>query len=496
MMSQRHPYRNLARARRPAAAVALACALIGSAAIQAPALAQDARSSAREWPGSFASMVKDQLPAVVNIATEQKIAGTQARPNLPPGLEEFFGEFFGNLPQESPARNVTALGSGFIISADGYVVTNNHVVEKATTVQIVLSDDRTFDARIVGQDAPTDLALLKVESGEPLPFVKWGNSSELQIGDWVVAVGNPFGLGGTVTAGVLSARARDIQAGPYDNFLQTDAPINSGNSGGPLFDRNGTVIGVNTAIFSPSGGGNVGIGFAVPSSTAQPIIEQLREKGSVTRGWLGVQIQVLTEAMAKAIDLKETDGALIADVTAGSPAAQAGLKAGDVILAYDGEEIGRLRDLPRLVANTQVGKRVPLTVWRQGERQSVEVTIAARPGREALASADGTGTGTGEATGELGLALGEITDQARRSLGLDEEVKGALVTQLKTDSPAARAGLRTGDVIVSVAGQPVASPSEAVEGIKAAQNKKKGPILMRVNRRGDHLFVALEKESG
>ena len=339
----------------------LSCAMI-LAGVTGAAAQTERRGERFTPPESFHPLAADKLPAVVSIISRQEITADQgpALPRLPPGLEEFlerFGDGFldqfrEGMPMPQPEE---ALGSGFIIDAEGYVVTNNHVVEGADEVRVILQDDQELPAEVVGRDPRTDLALLRVEAPDQLPALNWGDSDDALVGDWVMAIGNPFGLGGTVTTGVVSARARNIQAGPYDDFIQTDAAINRGNSGGPLLDMEGRVVGVNTAIFSPTGG-SIGIGFAVPSAIAEPVITELRETGTVRRGWLGVQIQPVTDEIAEAIGLDEARGALVGDVIEGSPAADAGIQVGDVILRFAGREIEEVRDLTRAVADAPVGE--------------------------------------------------------------------------------------------------------------------------------------------
>ncbi len=346
---------------------------------------------------SFAPIVKAVLPAVVNVSATQQPASGQGRSSqggsqrqtapLQPNpdesqspLDELLRRYFeeqgrGNI---RPNRPIMALGSGFIIDPQGYVVTNNHVVENADKITVIFQDDSQHPATLIGRDVLSDLALLKIDAARPLPFVAWGDSDALEVGDWVVAVGNAFGLGGTVSPGVVSARHRDIQAGPYDDFLQIDASINRGDSGGPTFDLDGRVIGINTAIYSPNGG-SVGIGFAIPATLARPIVEQLKAHGKVERGWLGVQIQEVTPEIASSLRLQKPAGALVADVTEGGPAQRAGIQAGDVILSFDGHDIATERDLPILVANTSIGRSAPVKLWRKGKETTITVAIAEMP---------------------------------------------------------------------------------------------------------------------
>lgn len=455
-------------------------------------------------PGSFADLAQSKLPSVVTItATSPGRAETGQGAEGPgfglPGVPEFdfppgspFDEFFkrfgpdGNAPEE-PAHRSTSLGSGFIIDPAGYIVTNNHVVTGADEVKVVTQEDHEFTAKIVGTDPKTDLALLKVEGGGNLPAVKWGNSDQMRIGDWVVAIGNPFGLGGTVTAGIISARARDIGAGPYDDFLQTDAAINRGNSGGPMFNMAGEVIGVNTAIFSQSGG-NIGIGFAVPSEIAQPIIAKLRESGKVTRGWLGVAIQPVTPEIAQALGLDQQGGALVAQVTPDSPAAQAGMESGDVVTEFDGRKVDGPRDLSRMVAQADVGKRAGITVLRNGDRKNLEVTIRQL---EETQTAAGSPDQNGSQAGPLGLTLAPLTPETRKRFGVSADAQGTVVVQVAPNSPAATHGLRPGDVITQVGRQPVKEPGDVVAAVEQARKANQDHVLLLRSREGNSIFVPL-----
>src|SRR5512143_2084229 len=364
---------------------------------------------ARTTPDSFADLAASLLPSVVNVSTTQVIEGNPGieLPQLPPGspFEEVFKEFMERGQPRAQPRRATSLGSGFIIDTEGHIVTNNHVIQDADEVTVILHDETRLEAKVIGRDAKTDLAVLKVEPHGKLAPVKFGDSDVVRVGDWILAIGNPFGFGGTVTTGIISARGRDIQAGPYDDFLQTDASINRGNSGGPMFNLDGEVIGINTAIFSPSGG-SVGIGFAIPSSGAQPVIQQLIEHGQVRRGWLGVRIQAVTEEIADALGLKDAAGALVAGVIPGGPAEKAKIKDGDIILEFDGKPIGQMRRLPRLVADTEIGRTVPIRVWRDGRELSlmVEVGELKESEKAALATPGPEKPGGGEKIEALGLS--------------------------------------------------------------------------------------------
>jgi serine protease Do len=390
-----------------------------------------------------------------------------------------------------------ALGSGFIIDPSGYVVTNNHVVQNADKVTVVFQDDTKHPAKVVGRDAKTDLALLKISVDHPLPYVQWGDSSASQVGDWVLAVGNPFGLGGTVSSGIISARGRDIHSGPYDDFLQIDASINRGNSGGPTFNLAGQVIGINTAIYSPNGG-SVGIGFAIPSSLAKPVIEQLKEHGKVERGWLGVQIQQVTPEIAKSLGLPNDHGAIVAAVTDGSPAAKAGFKQGDVILGFNGHEVQKVRDLPLAVAETPVGQKAEVKVWRNGQQMTLEPSIAAMPENPQVAQNDQSGE-HGQNASTMGLKLAPLNAGWRKRLELGKGVKGVVVTGVEENSPLAELGIQPGDVIEQINQQPVTTPHEVVQKLEAARNEK-GPdknLLVLLNRHGVNQYVALSvQENG
>jgi serine protease Do len=367
------------------------------------------------------------------------------------------------------------------------------VVQNAGKVTVILQDGTKHPAKVVGRDGKTDLALLKIEAKEPLPYVQWGDSNALQVGDWVLAVGNPFGLGGTVSSGIISARGRDIHSGPYDDFLQIDAAINRGNSGGPTFNLNGQVIGINTAIYSPNGG-SVGIGFAIPASLAKPVIEQLKEHGKVERGWLGVQVQEVTPEIAKSLGLPKTEGALVAQVTKNTPAEEAGLRQGDVILGYNGHDIAKLRDLPIAVAETPVGQKAELKVWRDGHDETLEPVIAQMPSD--LRTAENTeSTGAEKA---MGVSLAPLTRQARERLHLAGDVKGVVVMAVAPDSPLAELGLERGDVIEDINQHPVATPEEAAKELAQVQHEQgnEKQIMLLVNRHGINQYVAMTMKRG
>ena len=457
-------------------------------------------SGVRYGPPSFADLAEKVSPAVVSIVITGK-TGTGAQPDSP-GLQipQFpegspFGDFFRQFrdrqfgtPGDNRRREFRATGSGFIISNDGYVVTNNHVVDHATEIQVVTVDGSRYDAILKGRDPKTDLALLKIDADESLPYVELGDSDHARVGEWVVAVGNPFGLGGSVTAGIISARGRDINSGPFDDFIQVDAPINKGNSGGPLFDSRGRVIGVNTAIYSPSGG-NVGIAFAIPSNLAKQIIAELETSGKVVRGWLGVQIQPITDEIADSLELENNHGALVAAVEAGSPAERGGIKPGDVIVSLDGKQLEEFKDLPKLVANTSSGSESTVEVMRQGRTKELTIEIGTMPSDDvkvALAEQQS------DDTPRLGVYLAELTPEARQRYQIDREATGVLVAGVEPGSPAARAGIEAGNVISMVGQDTVNSPDDVIARVKQAASEKKSTVLLMVAKDGRQQFVAVK----
>jgi len=476
--------------RRPAAAILLAAAIVWPA-MTVPAAARG--------PEAIADVAEQVIDAVVNISTKQTVdMSDNAIPQLPPGspFEQFFEDYFkkhGKNGAPTP-RRINSLGSGFIIDAAGYVVTNNHVIAGADEVDVILNDGTTLKAQIVGRDTKTDLALLKVNPTKPLKAVKFGDSEKLRLGEWVIAIGNPFSLGGTVTAGIVSARNRDIQSGPYDNYIQTDAAINRGNSGGPLFNLNGEVIGVNTAIISPSGG-SIGIGFAVPSKTVVPVIDQLRKFKEVRRGWLGVRIQQVTDEIADSLNVKPPRGALVAGVDGKGPA-KGTIEPGDVIVKFDGKEVKEMRDLPRIVADTPVGKDVAVTVIRKGKEtiERVKLGRLADQKQAALTKKDAPEEKP-VVKKALGLDLATLTDSLRKQHKIKGSVKGVLITAVDPHSPAADKHLAPGMVIAEVQQQPVSTPSELqsrIDGLK--KSGKKTVVLLVIAPDGDPSFVALALE--
>ncbi len=461
-------------------------------------------ADARSAPDSFADLAERLLPAVVNISTTQMRQSSDftgpEMPDFPPGspFQDFFKDFFDRQQRpDRPSRRSTSLGSGFIIDAKGYVVTNNHVIADADEITVILQDNTRLEAELVGRDPKTDLAVLKVTPKGKLPTVGWGNSNKIRVGDWVVAIGNPFGLGGSVTAGIISARQRDINSGPYDDFLQTDASINRGNSGGPLFNMKGEVIGVNTAIISPQGG-SVGVGFSIPSSLARTVVDQLRKYGRTRRGWLGVRIQSVTDDIAESLGLQTATGALVANVTEDGPAKKSGIREGDVILEFDGKTVPEMRKLPRIVAETPVGKAVDVVVWRKGEKKQFKVTLGeleeAEKAQQASLTTPGGPTGhTGEA---LGLTLSAMTPALRERFEIAENVDGIVVTNVKEGSAAAAKGLRPGDVIVEAGQDKVTSPDQIKAKVEEAKKAGRKSVLLLVVRKADKRFIVLKVDEG
>ena len=447
-------------------------------------------------PVGFADLVAKVKPAVISVRVKvdagAEMMGFDGNPGSPPNsqMQRFF-RYFGmpdgeNMPdgqQQPHGQFVTGQGSGFFISADGYAVTNNHVVDKAKAVEITTDDGKTYDAKVIGTDPRTDVALIKVNGRNDFPHVKFADSAP-RIGDWVVAVGNPFGLGGTVTAGIVSARDRDIGSGPYDDYIQIDAPVNKGNSGGPTFDMDGNVIGVNTAIFSPSGG-SVGIAFDIPAETVKTVVAQLQNKGVVSRGWLGLQIQPVTSDLAEGLGLKGSEGALVAEPQADSPAAKAGILSGDVITAMDGHAVKDAHDLAKRVGAMAPGANVKLTIWRKGEEKTVSVTLGDMPkSREARAGAPESDS-TGTDSPKLGLTLAPAGEVAGAGS------QGVVVTAIDPNGLASDHGLKSGDVILEVAGTKVASVADVRKAVSEAQKSGKHAVVLRVKSDDATKFVAI-----
>jgi serine protease Do len=437
---------------------------------------------------SFADVVEQVSPAVVNISVTKEadaVPTAMFRGQRPGGghtpYDDFFSRFF-DMPEMVPQNHMRsqALGSGFLIDKAGYIVTNNHVIDGASTIVVIMKDGKELNATLVGTDPKTDLALLKVESDTSLPALTFGDSDSARVGDWVLAIGNPFGLGGSATAGIISARGRDIRSGPYDDYLQIDAPINSGNSGGPVFNADGKVIGVNTAIFSPNGG-NVGIGFAIPAKQVKMVVDELRTSGSVRRGWLGVQIQDIDKDLAASFGLKKPEGALVGDVVSDSPAAKAGLQVGDVILAFDGKDVESAKSLSLAVAAAGPSDKVPVRVLRDQNEKTLQVKLG-----EAEQTAQSTPANPAEAgpASELGLSFAELTDEYRQQLGLPEGYAGVVITRVQPGSNAEEQGLRAGDVISRVGPTEVKTVADARRAIKDAKS------------RGDHAALLVRRDQG
>ncbi len=502
------------------------------------ALALPATAIARGTPDGFADLAQALLPAVVNISSTQNVQTANSdkgpeMPVFPPGspFEQFFKDFMnrhghgGNNDQGNPDDNgdqgedggqdqggqdqggapppghphrMQSLGSGFIVDPSGIVVTNNHVIEGADEITVTLQDNTTLKATLVGRDDKNDLAVLQVHADHPLPAVKFGDSDTSRVGDWVLAIGNPFGLGGTVTAGIVSARGRDIQQGPYDDFIQTDAAINRGNSGGPLFNMAGEVIGINTAIYSPSGG-SIGIGFSIPSDEAKNVVAQLRKYGRPRRGWLGVRIQEVTPDIAESFGLKQPagapEGALVAGVNHDGPADRAHIQNGDIILSFNGQKLKEMRTLPRVVAETPIDTTVPVDIWRAGKRQTLQVVVAEMPNDEKPAATIQTARKTPANPSvdftDLGMKLSPLTESARQKYKIDAQQKGIVITDVLQDGPAGEHGLKPGDVVVEVAQAPVTTPAEMQKHLDDARSANKKSILLLVQSQDGLRWVPL-----
>jgi serine protease Do len=459
---------------------------------------------AQELP-SVANLVERLTPAVVEISVTSKVGSGQSTqtppmPDIPPDapFKDFFDDFFKRQQEgegpEQQRRSVTSMGSGFVIDPAGTIVTNNHVIEGAETIEARFHDGTVLTAELVGVDPKTDLAVLRVKPTAPLTAVAFGDSDKLRVGDWVIAIGNPFGLGGSVSLGIVSARNRDINAGPYDDFLQTDAAINKGNSGGPLFNMAGEVVGINTAIFSPSGG-SVGIGFSVPSATARGVVGQLAQFGETRRGWLGVRIQAVTSDLTESLGLDRVRGALVADVTPTGPAEAAGIQAGDVIVEFNGRPIREMRDLPRIVADTPIGNKVPVKVIRKGQEVMVTAEVGRLEDGEKLASAQPDAPKSNDAVETLGMMLSPITDELRQRFNIDADVKGAVITSVNSDGPAAEKRLEAGDVITEAGEKVVQAPGDVAQRVTELEKDQKNTILLLVakgGKQGEMRFIALK----
>jgi len=474
------------------------------AALAAAFIVLPARPAAARGPDNIADVAEQVIDAVVNISTSQKIdPHVTELPDLPPGspMEEFFDQFFkkhGQGDNSGPApHRINSLGSGFIIDPSGVVVTNNHVIADADEINVILNDGTKLKAELIGKDSKSDLALLRVHSDKPLKAVKFGDSDKLRLGEWVIAIGNPFSLGGSVTAGIVSARNRDINSGPYDNYIQTDAAINRGNSGGPLFNLDGEVVGINTAIISPSGG-SIGIGFAVPSDSAVAVINQLRQYGEMRRGWLGVRIQQVTDDIAESLNVVPARGALVAGVDDKGPAKPAGIEPGDVIVSFDGHDVKEMHDLPRIVADTAVGKAVDVVVIRKGKEETHKVTVGRLQDSDKLASAtpdkDNAPAQKSVVQKTLGLELSSLSGDLRKKFKIRDDIKGVVVTGV--DPSVAMADpdkrLSPGDVIVELQYETVADPADMQKRIDQLKSQgKKIAVLLVSNGYGETRFVAL-----
>ena len=445
-------------------------------------------------PQSVADVAEKLQDAVVNISTTQSIKKSQEIPvpRVPKGspFEEFFNDFFNKRGGQGAPRQVSSLGSGFVIDSSGLIVTNNHVIEGAEEITANFNDGTKLKVvKVIGRDTKTDLALLKVEPKESLTAVDFGDSASMRVGDWVMAIGNPFGLGGTLTVGVISAKKRDINSGPYDEFIQTDAAINRGNSGGPLFNMDGRVIGVNTAIISPTGG-SIGIGFAVPANTVKQVISQLQKFGETRRGWLGVRIQTVSAEIAESIGLADPKGALVADVTKKSPADDAGIVAGDVILNFDGQEVPNMRELPRIVARTDIEKNVDVEIYRKGKKKTVKVRIGKL--KEETKPKEMVKELATSNKSLLGLSIAPLSDSLRAQFKIGKKIKGVIITKVDPKSEAAQKNIKPGDVIVEVTQEEVKSPDEVSKRVEdVTKAGRKSVLLLISNAKGDLRFIAL-----
>ena len=467
------------------------------------ALAMTGGVAGANGPELVAEIAAKLSPSVVNISTSQKVVGQSPvpMPELPPGspFRDFFEDLFKDQPggdPGAPARKVNSLGSGFVVDPSGLIITNNHVIEDADEIEVNLADGAKLKAELKGRDGKTDLAVLQVKPPHPLTAVTFGDSDHIRVGDWVMAIGNPFGLGGSVTLGIVSARNRNINSGPYDDFIQTDAAINRGNSGGPLFNMAGEVVGINTAIISPSGG-SIGIGFSIPSNTAKRVIDQLVAFGETRRGWLGVKIQEVTDDLAKSLKLDQAHGALVADVTPTGPAEKAGIKPGDVVVKFDNKDVHEMRDLPRIVADTPVGTQVAIEVLRKGVPMTFSVQLGRLEEGEKLVNAAATPEATEPAAEVLGMKLSRLTADLRTKFKLPDSVDGAVVVAVEPSSPAADKRIEPGDVIAMANDEKIAGPKDVQKQIDRVKSEGQKSILVVVNkasRRGDPHFLSLKLE--
>ncbi len=512
---QKTKFRRSARARLLAACSAAAILVVGLGAAteaqrHAPVLIPVSNMTAHEAPAperattprmlengapfSFADLVERVSPAVVTVTVEEQVAAQQGvnPEDLPEPFRDFFNQFGGGQGHQFAApRKAVAMGSGFIIDKSGLIVTNNHVIEDGKKITVKLPDGREFEAKLIGADQPTDVALLKIKSDKPLPSVEFGDDRQVRVGDWVIAVGNPFGLSNTVTAGIISSIGRDVGNGPYTDFLQIDAPINRGNSGGPTFDLQGKVIGMNSMIFSPSGG-SVGIGFAIPSSTIHDVVSQLQAHGHVARGYLGVEIQNMTPEIAASVGGKEIKGAIVASIVPGGPAARAGFHQGDIVLAINGKSVEDSRDLTRRVASLLAGSKATFTVVRDGKQSALTADIGTRKEDQVASNAPAQQHNAAANTGEaMGLGLAAVTPEVRRAYNLEENVSGVLITRVDPDSDAADKGIQPGDIVVTVANKVVRTPQDIKSRVGEAAAQGRKSVLVLVTGSNGQRFVAL-----
>jgi serine protease Do len=495
----------------PRSSIARAAVLGIATVLAAPILSPtaDAPAYARGAPDSFADLAAKLLPAVVNVSSTQTITARNGGPDIgpevpmfPPGspFEQFFKDFLNRNhrggqgdDQPEPEQRLQSLGSGFIIDPSGLIVTNNHVIDGADRITVTLQDNTTLKATVVGRDESGDIALLKVKPDKPLPAVQFGNSDNARVGDWVLAIGNPFGLGGTVTAGIVSARGRNIHQGPYDDFIQTDAPINRGNSGGPLFDMDGQVVGMNTAIYSPSGG-SIGIGFSIPSNMVKNVVAQLREYGHPRRGWLGVRIQEVTPDIAESLGLKETTGAMVAGVNKGGPADKATIQNGDIILKFNNQDVKDMHALPLIVADSAVGDSVPVVVWRNGKQLTLTARLDEKPDDvEDAAATEKPKVDETKPTdiSGLGMKLAPITPDLKDKYQLNAKQKGVVITEVSPNGTAADRGLKPGDVVVEVQQAEVSTPADVQKRIEAVRNENRKSVLLLIQRQDGLQWVPL-----
>lgn len=479
----------------------LAILFCGLTLVAAPPMPASARAPDSAAPGSFAELAARLSPTVVNISSTQKLAEAKdfpEMPQFPPGspFQDFFEEFMNRRGHGVPFAPPSMMGSGFVIDAqNGYIVTNNHVIQDADEVRVILHNDQSVVAEVIGKDEETDIAVLKIDpKGLNLVPATFGNSDEIRVGDWVLAIGNPYGLGGSVTAGIVSALARDINSGKYDDYIQSDASINRGNSGGPMFNMKGEVIGINTAIFSPTGG-SIGIGFSIPSARAKPVINQLIKFGKTRRGWLGVKIQTVTEDIAESFGLAKVSGALVVIVNKDGPADKAGIKDGDILLTFNGQEIKEMRLLPRFVAETEIDSEATVEYWRDGKVHTTKVKVGHLEQAEEEGLIDET-SGKEQADGTsidmVGMSVTPITDALRTTYNIPANVRGLVVVGVQDLSESMEKGIAVGDVVVEINQQPVSDPQHLIDVINTAKEAQRSSVLLLVNRGGEVRFVPLK----